>query len=1147
MKKVLDKYGMCPSYYSYYSRIVFFICLLSLCAVPIPVFAQNNLPDIHQILVAQQTQPSKGGLWDMPNTPGLKSDTADLPSADSAAKKKMNEVQEKYRAELLKDCLPLPDNLIINDDIPYSVMQIIDQYKGEPCEMMNEIKFHLDEKRGKNAGQWAFEMIKIFKVPDGGDWWEAFAKKFATHAIPVAKIYSTLGDLKDAIEFIDNEIETNRLHGQYIEAVDKYRSSKGWNMTQFENETGSLYTDLKRKLRNVEKLESELYSECMKQYPSYDELRVYGPQFKPGTNIPNEAVIWQRYNEKIGPIEQKYEAEIVTNIREMAGIQLKIKFLENYRKPLIEKPCKEMMAELQKNCPKKTAETKTVTKPKEPGKKDPSAAPKTKEDLYWCLCKCSITIGVWGGYYPDPIPNSSPSCEKAGMCAKGNWGCLRYYPETKGDCFEQCIKNAGADKQNTIAEINKIKLDAFNDFIKEARGIIEEYIKFIPGVYRKKTLKREADENSDYIMIAENLSDKVSDGQVLYAAAAADVPMTYIEMIKEKNRRGDPDKALGLVKAAESILPDRKGELQNVLAEFAIIMSKASLNIVTDLEFDEGLYLLRKAAEFYKVGEASPLGENIKRLIKGFEKWKKDWQVLQQEIPNCLSLINKKQVCGCDKLYQAQIYPAAASLMIYEFASSEKWTIGTATGSPRAIPEKDKIFDEIKNKLASAKSQCEMNPILKTKEMKDLIDYETRKSLEQSPYINQDDLKKYSAPVICDTRAVKYAEKMLSTPDLCDCQQNKIKGILDRAKKYAEPIEADFKADAKEITFGQHVRLDFRIKGGKAPFMYEMSGDYPYNNKSEARGFTIQFQPKSSGANTFYATVVDSCGDSESKKVSVYVKPTPLSKTPEAPPPPATAKTAPPIQPPTTTRTQNPGYDPTKDPSYTTGKKPIDVAEADNLGKGFQEASIKTKKTEGQQVAQQPLTPVQEPTTKDPGSKKTTDSDTTYPPSPPYPPATGMTGTDWTKWGTGAPKPPTSSQSTTQPTTQPHTQSTGQPPTQPTTQPPATGGSTTTTPVDTRTVDCSATTKSGADAPATITVKVGQTKGTANFYYDMYTVKDRMIVQYAGQTLLDTGCISGSKTVPLNLSGVSDSVTVIVQPACEKKGTQWNFKLECPK
>lgn len=99
---------------------------------------------------------------------------------------------------------------------------------------------------------------------------------------------------------------------------------------------------------------------------------------------------------------------------------------------------------------------------------------------------------------------------------------------------------------------------------------------------------------------------------------------------------------------------------------------------------------------------------------------------------------------------------------------------------------------------------------------------------------------------------------------------------------------------------------------------------------------------------------------------------------------------------------------------------------------------------------------------------------------------------------------------------------------------------------DERTVDCSTTTKSGRDKPETIRVKVGRTPGTVKFSYEMYKVKDRMIVSYGGQTLYDTGCVSGRKTVELYLPGFSDYVTVSVEPACERKGTEWNFRLECP-
>lgn len=249
-----------------------------------------------------------------------------------------------------------------------------------------------------------------------------------------------------------------------------------------------------------------------------------------------------------------------------------------------------------------------------------------------------------------------------------------------------------------------------------------------------------------------------------------------------------------------------------------------------------------------------------------------------------------------------------------------------------------------------------------------------------------------------------------------------------------------------------------------------------------------------------------------------------------------------------------PGYDPRKDPNIPKDKTQVDIAQVDKLGEDFQRDTGKKpdKDTDKTKAPLTPTAPQQTDASNTTGTKPDETTQPPYPPYPPYgPPPTDRTGPtkDWTGWATG-PKPQSGSQpsthSTGQSTTQTTTQTTGQSTTQPTTKPPATGGSTP-APVDTRTVACSTTTKSGGNTPSTITVKVGHTKGTAKFSYTMYTAKDRMIVQYGGQTLLNTGCVSGSKTVSLNLSGASDSVIVTVQPECEKKElTNWNFTLECP-
>jgi RHS repeat-associated protein len=270
------------------------------------------------------------------------------------------------------------------------------------------------------------------------------------------------------------------------------------------------------------------------------------------------------------------------------------------------------------------------------------------------------------------------------------------------------------------------------------------------------------------------------------------------------------------------------------------------------------------------------------------------------------------------------------------------------------------------------------------------------------------------------------------------------------------------------------------------------------------------------------------------------------------------------------------GYNPLNDPAVASGggrrKPPVDTTQISQLGDQFQSGTpggqTPPDKQGGAQTAGQQPQVIQQPSTYTDGGRKPDDTSGTgatpqqppysqpgtYPPGtypqgsyppygqPTYPPSGDRTGgRDWTGW---AQQRPPYGQQPQQPGQQP--QQPGQQPQQPGQQPQQSGQQPQ-QPTDIRTVECSSTTKSGADAPATITVKVGKTKGTAKFSYNMYTVKDRMIVQYGGQTLLDTGCISGSKTVPLNLSGLSDVVTVIVQPACETKGTQWNFTLECPK
>ena len=102
-------------------------------------------------------------------------------------------------------------------------------------------------------------------------------------------------------------------------------------------------------------------------------------------------------------------------------------------------------------------------------------------------------------------------------------------------------------------------------------------------------------------------------------------------------------------------------------------------------------------------------------------------------------------------------------------------------------------------------------------------------------------------------------------------------------------------------------------------------------------------------------------------------------------------------------------------------------------------------------------------------------------------------------------------------------------------------------------IKCDKTTKQGGNKPETFIVELGQKSGTFVFKYNMYSVPDRMLVEYEGKKKFDTGCIGnkhgagkgvGSKTI--TYSGSSTKVTVKVLPSCEGGSTRWTFTVNCP-
>ncbi len=97
-------------------------------------------------------------------------------------------------------------------------------------------------------------------------------------------------------------------------------------------------------------------------------------------------------------------------------------------------------------------------------------------------------------------------------------------------------------------------------------------------------------------------------------------------------------------------------------------------------------------------------------------------------------------------------------------------------------------------------------------------------------------------------------------------------------------------------------------------------------------------------------------------------------------------------------------------------------------------------------------------------------------------------------------------------------------------------------------IDCNTASEAGTNPPQTITINIGAHIGVAQFRYEMFDVADRMIIEYGGRTIADTGCVSGAGTLNLNLTGYSTQVIIQVQPNCQgSTNTKWNFTLSCPR
>jgi hypothetical protein len=87
---------------------------------------------------------------------------------------------------------------------------------------------------------------------------------------------------------------------------------------------------------------------------------------------------------------------------------------------------------------------------------------------------------------------------------------------------------------------------------------------------------------------------------------------------------------------------------------------------------------------------------------------------------------------------------------------------------------------------------------------------------------------------------------------------------------------------------------------------------------------------------------------------------------------------------------------------------------------------------------------------------------------------------------------------------------------------------------------------SGGQEGDTRTIQLTATSGVIKIDYQMYGVPDRLRVIYEGQDLVNTGFVSGTKSISVPFDGKSGKVTVELTGNQEDSGTKWDYTLRCP-
>ena len=488
---------------------------------------------------------------------------------------------------------------------------------------------------------------------------------------------------------------------------------------------------------------------------------------------------------------------------------------------------------------KQQQKSPSATPPKDPDKKDQSAAPKEKTDIFGDLCTCSCA-GV-SSYY-----DHARGC----VCLGPLWGQEIVPMVSSGKCFDNWT--AGVDPARLREQIRKMNADWSSNYIRMVNPLIEDYWTPQPGLSQGKRGPKGATESTQ-------------------------------ERMKRKSDAGDIEQASAYASAAASFSPDHAGEANAVITGFPWRAGGLAYSVIPELAFDAAISLLEHTLQLDPKKHPNLSLEDTGKRLRQVKKWQGEWAEIKRLSEQCFSMIDNLRPCECQRLFDGKIEPLNKSFNIptgrtVEGATFERSPDELRLGAPRfgtlsemeqtPIPEKDALRGKLGLALENSRRACRYQP-----------------GLAEPVGVLEAYIADRARPGRTDQTIADTAKRVLEREALCDCERElaeKALGIADKwMAEQGPPLKVTLQATKTVMKKGESVELTPTISGGSPPYNFSYIGYRAFDVTGGAitgQGqTTTSLRAKIVGAHPLDISVTDAKGKKTSGKIVLNV----IEDTPE--------------------------------------------------------------------------------------------------------------------------------------------------------------------------------------------------------------------------------------------------------------------------